>query len=88
MEFPRDMIVEDCFSDVEEPLFGFVTNVTIPEDRLKSCVLNVDCYENGTMIDATENLEEENDYPFFKDSYNRIPRSMNRQGAFLSITTL
>ena len=80
MEFPRDMIVEDCFSDVEEPLFGFVTNVTIPEDELKPCVLNVECFENGTMINAADNHEEKIDLPLFEGSHNRIPRSVNQHG--------
>ena len=79
MEFPRDMIVEDCFSDVQEPLFGFVTNVTIPEDRLRSCVLNAECFENGTMINAIENIEE-TDWVSVKISHDRLPRSINRQG--------
>ena len=34
LEFPRDLMVEDCFSSGFEPLYGFVTNVTIPEDML------------------------------------------------------
>ena len=53
MEFPRDMMLEDCFSPAEEPLFGFVTNVTIPEDMLEPCILNVECFENGTIINGT-----------------------------------
>ena len=53
MEFPRDMMLEDCFSPAEEPLFGFVTNVTIPEDMLEPCILNVECFENGTRINGT-----------------------------------
>ena len=79
MEFPRDMIVEDCFSDVQEPLFGFITNVTIPEDRLRPCVLNAECFENGTMINAIENIEE-TDWVYIKTSHDRLPRSINRQG--------
>ena len=84
MEFLRDMIVEDCFSDVEEPLFGFVTNVTIPEDKLKPCVLNVECFQNGTMMNATENLDKKPDLQFSKDAHYRIPRSVNQQGEYQS----
>ena len=59
MEFPRDMIMEDCFSPAEEPLFGFVTNVTIPEDMLEPCILNVECFENGTRINETRVNDDE-----------------------------
>ena len=51
MEFPRDIMVEDCFSGVEEPLYGFVTNITIPEEMLKPCLIGVECFENGTRFD-------------------------------------
>ena len=80
MEFPRDMMMEDCFSDVEEPLFGFVTNVTIPEDMLKPCIVDVECTENGTSINATENIEERSDTKNLSDFGFRLPRSMRRQG--------
>ena len=59
MEFPRDMMLEDCFSPAEEPLFGFVTNVTIPEDILEPCILNVECFENGTRINGTRVNDDE-----------------------------
>ena len=59
MEFPRDMMLEDCFSPAEEPLFGFVTNVTIPEDILEPCILNVECFENGTRINGTSVNDDE-----------------------------
>ena len=57
MEFPRDVIVEDCFSSMAEPLYGFVTNVTLIEDE--PCVLNNECFENGTRI-KEENFEQSN----------------------------
>ena len=59
MEFPRDMMLEDCFSPAEEPLFGFVTNVTIPENMLEPCILNVECFENGTRINETRVNDDE-----------------------------
>ena len=59
MEFPRDLMVEDCFSSGAEPLYGFVTNVTIPEDMLEPCLVDIECFENGTRIDnATLNNEQ------------------------------
>ena len=59
MEFPRNLMVEDCFSSGEEPLYGFVTNVTIPEDMLEPCLVGIECFENGTRInDATFNNEQ------------------------------
>ena len=73
MEFPRDMMMEDCFSDVEEPLYGFVTNVTIPEDMLKPCIVDVECTENGTRINATENIEERSGNR--RGSWNKVKRS-------------
>ena len=80
MEFPRDMMVEDCFNDVEEPLFGFVTNVTIPEDMLDPCVVDVECTENGTRINTTGNIEEKSDTKSLRDFRFRLPRSVRRQG--------
>ena len=56
MEFVRDIMTEDCFSGAEEPLYGFVTNVTIPEDMLEPCIIDVECYENGTSISATDSV--------------------------------
>ena len=60
MEFPRDLMMEDCFSPAEEPLYGFVTNVTIPEDMLEPCLVDVECFENGTSINVTGINNEEN----------------------------
>ena len=60
MEFPRDLMVEDCFSPAEEPLYGFVTNVTVPEDMLEPCLVNVECFENGTSINATRVNNDQN----------------------------
>ena len=56
MEFVRDVMLEDCFSGSEEPLYGFVTNETIPEDMLKPCIIDIECYENGTSITATDSI--------------------------------
>ena len=55
MEFPRDVMLEDCFSGSEIPLYGFVSNVTIPEEMLEPCLLGIECFENGTRIDAGNN---------------------------------
>ena len=79
MEFPRDMMMEDCFSDVEEPLFGFVTNVTIPEDMLKPCIVDVECFENGTRINGTDSIEEKIDLTTLNDPHFRLPRSVRRR---------
>ena len=56
MEFPRDITMHDCFSDLEEPLFGFVTNVTLVEDM--PCILGVQCFENGTTIRQNDSIED------------------------------
>ncbi len=56
MEFVRDVMLEDCFSGSEEPLYGFVTNVTIPEDMLEPCIIGIQCHENGTSITATDSI--------------------------------
>jgi hypothetical protein len=56
MEFVRDVMMEDCFSGLEEPLYGFVTNVTIPEDMIEPCIIDIECYENGTSITATDSI--------------------------------
>ena len=50
MEFPRDIAMQDCFSGTAEPLYGFVTNVTLVEDM--PCLLGIECFENGTTIKA------------------------------------
>ena len=56
MEFPRDIAMQDCFSGTAEPLYGFVTNVTLVEDM--PCLLGIECFENGTTIKAN-NIELE-----------------------------
>ena len=50
MEFPRDMMVQDCLQNSVEPLYGFVTNVTLLTDQ--PCIQGVECFENGTTIDT------------------------------------
>ena len=57
MEFPRDVIMQDCFSGMQEPLFGFVTNVTLVNDS--PCILDVECFENGTKIRGNETIQNE-----------------------------
>ena len=57
LEFPRDLMVEDCFSSGIEPLYGFITNVTIPEERLEPCLVDVDCFENGTLINNEQMID-------------------------------
>ena len=72
MEFPRDIMVEDCFSGVEEPLYGFVTNITIPEAMLKPCLIGVECFENGTRFDEmTSNNSVANDIMNDTESISR-----------------
>ena len=48
MEFPRDMMVQDCLQNSVEQLYGFVTNVTLFTDQ--PCIQGVECFENGTAI--------------------------------------
>ena len=62
MEFPRDVMLEDCFSGSEIPLYGFVSNVTIPEEMLEPCLLGVECFENGTRIDGANTTREDSDF--------------------------
>ncbi len=57
MEFTRDIMLEECFSGSEEPLYGFVTNITIPEDMLEPCIIDVECYENGTSINEADIIQ-------------------------------
>ena len=59
MEFQRDVMLEDCFSGAEEPLYGFMTNVTIPEDMLDPCIVDVECFSNGTSINLTNSSMQE-----------------------------
>ena len=54
MEFPRDLMVEDCLENAAEPLFGFVTNVTLANDQ--PCIQDVECSENGTLIDSGDDI--------------------------------
>ena len=56
MEFPRDMMASDCFRGQVEPLFGFVTNITLIDEQ--PCIEGVECFINGTSIstnDVSEN---------------------------------
>ena len=82
MEFPRDLMVEDCFSSGEEPLFGFVTNVTIPEKRLEPCLVDVECFDNGTKINtATLNNEQMIDNATLLDNDPLVlPAILKKQG--------
>ena len=48
MEFPQDVMLEDCFTDMKEVSFGFATNVTLVNET--ACVLDVECTINGTSI--------------------------------------
>ena len=57
MEFPRDVMLEDCFSGAQEPLYGFITNVTIPEEMIKPCLIDIECFENGTSISTTGSIQ-------------------------------
>ena len=86
MEFPRDLMVEDCFSPAEEPLYGFVTNVTIPEDMLEPCLVDVECFENGTSINGTAINNEENiDNTTLSDSDPLVlPSILKKQGTIQS----
>ena len=56
MEFPRDITLQDCFSGLEEPLYGFVSNVTLVEDM--PCILGVQWFENGTTIRGNDGVED------------------------------
>ena len=42
------MMLHDCIEDMPEPLYGFVTNLTLVQDEL--CELDVTCTSNGTKI--------------------------------------
>ena len=55
MEFPRDMMTQDCFRGMEEPLYGFVTNVTLIKDQF--CIEDVECTINGTRIDTDVDIQ-------------------------------
>ena len=89
MEFPRDMMLEDCFSPAEEPLFGFVTNVTIPEDMLEPCILNVECFENGTIINNTSVNDNEGLANLTVSTSNSVIRPITKkQGTMALITNI
>ena len=79
MEFPRDVMLEDCFSGAEEPLYGFVTNVTIPEDMLEPCLVGVECFENGTRIENDTNNREDDDDVDLLESDFRQHRSLRKR---------
>ena len=83
-EFPRDMTLEDCFAPVGEQLYGFVTNVTIPEDILEPCILNVECYENGTRINNNPINEDEivTNTPLRKLDSDTVASFAKKKGTF------
>ena len=54
MEFPRDLMMQDCLANQVEPLFGFVTNVTLRSDQ--PCIQDVECTANGTTIDSEDEI--------------------------------
>ena len=56
MEFPKDLMMQDCLENQVEPLFGFVTNVTLRSDQ--PCLLDVECTEDGTTIDSDDELSD------------------------------
>ena len=51
MEFPQDVMLEDCFTDMEEVTYGFLTNVTLGNE---TCIEDVECTINGTRLDTTD----------------------------------
>lgn len=79
MEFPRDVMLEDCFSGSEIPFYGFVTNVTIPGDMLEPCLLGIECFENGTRIDAINNSTRDGS-DIDSDSFLLQSSTLNQQG--------
>ena len=56
MEFPKDLMMQDCLENQVEPLFGFVTNVTLRTDQ--PCLLDVECTEDETTIDSDDELSD------------------------------
>ena len=54
MEFPRDLMMQDCLANQVEPLYGFVTNVTLLSDQ--PCIEGVECTVNGTRIDSEDEI--------------------------------
>ena len=59
MEFPRDLMMQDCLANQVEPLYGFVTNVTLLSDQ--PCIEDVECTVNGTRIDSEDEILPEGD---------------------------
>ena len=88
MEFPRDVTVEDCFEGAQEPLYGFVTNVTIPEDKLEPCLLNIECFHDESSINATSSTEEEPDSVTGANLESRTQIPPNRQGIIINGTIM
>ena len=84
MEFPRDLMIEDCFSEGAEPLYGFVTNITIPEEMLEPCIVDEECFENGTRFDElNDDMNEISDD--VEDDLN--PSELNPNHRFIRSTT-
>ena len=83
MEFPRDIMLEGCFSSSQEPLYGFRSNVTIPEDRLEPCLVGVECFENGTTIRESTNNQETKDNADLTESNAFLTAFTERQGISL-----
>ena len=50
MEFPQDVMLEDCFMDMQEIKYGFITNVTLVNET--TCIENVTCTIDGMKINA------------------------------------
>ena len=80
MEFPRDVMLEDCFSGTQELLYGFVTNVTIPEEMLEPCLVGVECFENGTRFNGTNLGQNTTDSNNQTNSNSLLITPINRQG--------
>ena len=78
MEFPRDVMLEDCFSGAEEPLYGFVSNVTIPEEMLEPCLVGIECDENGNRLDNDNGDIEDIDNEDIFDSSARQDKSLQQ----------
>ena len=76
MEFPRDVMLEDCFSGAEEPLYGFVSNITIPEEMLEPCLVGIECDENGNRLDNDNSDIEDIDNEDIFDSSARQDKSL------------
>ena len=53
-----EVMMHDCINGMEEPLYGFVTQVFLVENE--SCQLNVSCNSNGDLI---QNNVENNNLP-------------------------